>query len=103
MENKKPLPIGKSFFDQVIENGAYYVDKTLFVKDLLDKSAAVTLCTRPRRFGKTLNQTMLKCFFEDMAQVGSESEQNGQHIRPQPRRQDRRGMSPLRVAAAEGS
>ena len=65
-----PLPIGKSFFDQVIEDGSYYVDKTLFVKDILDKNAAVTLCTRPRRFGKTLNQTMLKCFFEDTAQIG---------------------------------
>jgi len=68
--NKKPLPIGKSFFDNVIEDGSYYVDKTLFIKDLIDKNAAVTLCTRPRRFGKTLNQTMLKCFFEDTTQIG---------------------------------
>jgi len=68
--NKKPLPIGRSFFDNVIESGSYYVDKTLFIKDLIDKNAAVTLCTRPRRFGKTLNQTMLKCFFEDTAQIG---------------------------------
>ncbi|GBU21594.1 ATPase AAA [Fibrobacteres bacterium R8-0-B4] len=67
---KKPLPVGQSFFDRVIEDGYYYVDKTLFVKDLLDRKAAVTLCARPRRFGKTLNQTMLKCFFEDTAQVG---------------------------------
>jgi len=68
--SKKPLPIGKSFFDKVIESGSYYVDKTLFIKDLIDKDAEVTLCTRPRRFGKTLNQTMLKCFFEDTAQIG---------------------------------
>ncbi|GBU21836.1 hypothetical protein R80B4_01738 [Fibrobacteres bacterium R8-0-B4] len=67
---KKPLPVGQSFFDRVIEDGAYYVDKTLFIKDILDRNAAVTLCTRPRRFGKTLNQTMLKCFFEDTTQVG---------------------------------
>jgi hypothetical protein len=66
-ERKKPLPVGKSFFDRLIEDGSYYVDKTLFIKDLLDKDAMVTLCTRPRRFGKTLNQTMLKCFFEDTA------------------------------------
>ena len=70
MGNKKPLPVGKSFFDKLIENGCYYVDKTLFIKDILDKQAEVTLCTRPRRFGKTLNQTMLKCFFEDTAHVG---------------------------------
>jgi hypothetical protein len=68
--NKKRLPVGRSFFDYVIENGSYYVDKTLFIKDLIDKDAAVTLCTRPRRFGKTLNQTMLQCFFEDTAPIG---------------------------------
>jgi len=66
----KPLPIGESFFDRVIEDGAYYVDKTLLIKDLLDRNARVVLCTRPRRFGKTLNQTMLKCFFEDTARIG---------------------------------
>jgi len=69
-ENLKPLPIGKSFFDKVIEEGCYYVDKTLFIKELLEKQSEVTLCTRPRRFGKTLNQTMLKCFFENTAEVG---------------------------------
>ncbi|GBU20140.1 hypothetical protein R80B4_00015 [Fibrobacteres bacterium R8-0-B4] len=66
----KPLPIGKSFFDKVIAEGCYYVDKTLFVKDIIDRRAEVVLCTRPRRFGKTLNQTMLKCFFEDTAPIG---------------------------------
>ena len=71
MENPPtPLPIGQAFFDRVIEGGYYYVDKTLFIKDLLDKGATVSLCTRPRRFGKTLNQTMLKCFFEDTAELG---------------------------------
>ncbi|MDR2592116.1 MAG: ATP-binding protein [Chitinispirillales bacterium] len=68
--NNRPLPIGKSIFDKVIEEGCYYVDKTLFVKDILDRRAEVTLCTRPRRFGKTLNQTMLKCFFEDTTPIG---------------------------------
>jgi len=65
-----PLPIGVSFFDEMIEKGYYYVDKTMFIKDILDKKAKVTLCTRPRRFGKTLNQTMLKCFFENTAELG---------------------------------
>jgi len=68
--NKKPLPVGKSFFDKVIEEDCYYVDKTLFIKDLIDMRAEAVLCTRPRRFGKTLNQTMLKCFFEDTARIG---------------------------------
>ena len=71
--NKKippPLPIGVSFFDKIIESGCYYVDKTLLIKDVLDSRAEVILCTRPRRFGKTLNQTMLKCFFEDTTEIG---------------------------------
>jgi len=68
--NKKPLPVGKSFFDKVIEEDCYYVDKTLYIKDLIDMRAEVVLCTRPRRFGKTLNQTTLKCFFEDTTQIG---------------------------------
>jgi hypothetical protein len=66
----RPLPVGKSIFDSMIENGYYYVDKTLFIKDLIDRKAEAVLCTRPRRFGKTLNQTMLKCFFEDTTQIG---------------------------------
>jgi len=73
MEHRKvqtPLPIGVSSFSDMIERGYYYVDKTLFIKDILDKQATVTLCTRPRRFGKTLSQTMLKCFFEDTSQLG---------------------------------
>jgi len=64
-----PLPKGQPSFDRLIEDGCYYVDKTLFIKDLLDKRAVVVLCTRPRRFGKTLNQTMLKSFFEDTAPI----------------------------------
>jgi len=49
-----PLPIGKSFFDKVIESGCYYVDKTLFVKELLDWQAEVTLCTLPHRCNKRM-------------------------------------------------
>ncbi|MDR2971353.1 MAG: AAA family ATPase [Bacteroidales bacterium] len=65
-----PLTIGHSFFDAIIEKKSYYVDKTLIIKYILDNDTAVTLCTRPRRFGKTLNQTMLKCFFEDTSLLG---------------------------------
>ena len=68
-----PLPIGESFFDRIIEDSYYYVDKTLFIRDILDRGARVTLCTRPRRFGKTLNQTMLKCFFEDTTELGGKN------------------------------
>ncbi len=61
----KPLPIGTEDFKEIIETGFYYVDKTLLIKDLLDNLSKVTLFTRPRRFGKTLNMSMLKYFFED--------------------------------------
>ncbi|MDR0506436.1 MAG: AAA family ATPase, partial [Dysgonamonadaceae bacterium] len=64
-DSRRPLPIGVDFFHKMIERGYYYVDKTLLIKDILDNEAEVTLFTRPRRFGKTLNMTMLKSFFED--------------------------------------
>ena len=60
----KPLPIGVDNFQEMIEKGYYYVDKTLFIKELLDMKGKVNLFTRPRRFGKTLNVSMLQCFFE---------------------------------------
>src|SRR5271170_3341420 len=60
----KPLPIGISDYKQVIEGGYYYVDKTLLIKELLQVGGAVALITRPRRFGKTLNLSMLQYFFE---------------------------------------
>ena len=60
---KLPLPIGESDFKNLVDN-YYYVDKTLLIKDFLDTKAKVTLFTRPRRFGKTLNMDMLKTFFE---------------------------------------
>lgn len=62
-ENQLPLPIGISDF-KTIESEFYYVDKTLFIKDIIDSKAKVSLFTRPRRFGKTLNMNMLKVFFE---------------------------------------
>lgn len=62
---KKPLPIGVENFEILVTEGYYYVDKTLFIKELLDKKATVNLFTRPRRFGKTLTLSMLQHFFED--------------------------------------
>ncbi len=61
---KKKLPIGRSNFRDLMNNDCYYVDKTLFVKEICDSGAKVTLITRPRRFGKTLNMQMLKAFFD---------------------------------------
>lgn len=61
---KKKLPVGINDFKKIIEKNYYYIDKTLFIEELLEKRAKVTLITRPRRFGKTLNLSMLKYFFD---------------------------------------
>jgi hypothetical protein len=61
----KPLPIGVDNFEMLITRGYYYIDKTLLIKDLIDNKASVNLFTRPRRFGKTLNMSMLQYFFEN--------------------------------------
>ena len=60
-----PLPIGIDNFEKVVKGGYYFVDKTLFIKELLDMKGEVNLFTRPRRFGKTLNMSMLRYFFEN--------------------------------------
>ena len=60
---KKKLPIGIENFAKLQAEDFYYVDKTMLIKELLDNWAEVNLFTRPRRFGKTLNMSMLNCFF----------------------------------------
>ncbi|SHH48924.1 AAA family ATPase [Tepidibacter thalassicus] len=60
----KKVPIGVSDFKELITENYYYVDKSLFVKEIIDDGAKVILLPRPRRFGKTLNMSMLKYFFE---------------------------------------
>ncbi len=62
--NLKALPIGVDNFEKLITRDYYYIDKTLLIKDLLDNKADVNLFTRPRRFGKTLNMSMLQYYFE---------------------------------------
>ncbi len=69
---KKKLPIGESDFKKIIEKNYYYVDKSLFIKDILDKGDTIFLIPRPRRFGKTLNLSMLKYFFDCCPQPGNE-------------------------------
>ncbi|MDO4555947.1 MAG: AAA family ATPase [Lachnospiraceae bacterium] len=58
------ISVGIDDFEKIREDKYYYVDKTWFIKELLDKKAEVNLFTRPRRCGNTLNLSMLKCFFE---------------------------------------
>ncbi len=62
---KKALPVGVENFEDIVKSEYYYVDKTMFIKELLDLKGKVNLFTRPRRFGKTLNLSMLRYFFED--------------------------------------
>ncbi len=64
MPDYKPIPIGIEDFKRLVDNGYYFVDKTIMIKKLIDNGNAVTLFTRPRRFGKTLNLNMLRRYFE---------------------------------------
>ena len=61
---RKKLPVGIENFEEFSKENFYYVDKTMFITELLQNWGKVNLFTRPRRFGKTLNMSMLKCFFE---------------------------------------
>lgn len=72
MENvtKMKLPVGIENFEEIRTEGFYYIDKTCLIRDLLRDWGKVNLFTRPRRFGKSLNMSMLKCFFE----VGAKKE-----------------------------
>ena len=63
-KRKKKLPIGLSDFKEVIEYDYYYFDKTKFIEKILEERSKVKLFTRPRRFGKTLNMSMLRYFFD---------------------------------------
>lgn len=64
-DNGKKISIGMEDFKEIIDKNGYFVDKTLMIRDLIESNANVTLFTRPRRFGKTLNQSMIRRFFED--------------------------------------
>ena len=63
METRR-IPIGISDYKELIDEGFYYVDKTDFIRELLENGSKITLLPRPRRFGKTLNLSMLRYFFE---------------------------------------
>ncbi len=60
----KPIPIGIEDFKEIIDKDYYFIDKTLLIKDILDNGSKITLFTRPRRFGKTLNMSMIRRYFE---------------------------------------
>lgn len=64
MQSRKKLPVGIEDFAEIRTEEFYYVDKTKLIEQLLEKWAKVNLFTRPRRFGKSLNMSMLQHFFE---------------------------------------
>lgn len=64
MHKKRSLPIGNDDFSDVRKQGNYYVDKTLMIKEFLELNNKVALITRPRRFGKSINMTMFRDFFD---------------------------------------
>ena len=74
---KKKISIGVEDFKELIDKDGYFVDKTLMIKKLIETQAKVTLFTRPRRFGKTLNQFMIRRFFEDEITEEGEEVDNG--------------------------
>ncbi len=71
MTERKKIPIGREDLKDIVDNNCYFVDKSLMIRDILDNGAKVTLFTRPRRFGKTLNMSMLRYFFEKSGQDNS--------------------------------
>ena len=76
-EKLKKIAIGVEDFKEIIDKDGYFVDKTLMIKKLIESQAKVTLFTRPRRFGKTLNQFMIRRFFEDEITEEGEEVDNG--------------------------
>lgn len=74
---QKPLSIGTDDFKKLVGDGCYYVDKTLLIKEILDRKSEAALFTRPRRFGKTLNLSMLRYFFEDTGDAARNRENAG--------------------------
>lgn len=59
----KKIALGISYFNKIIEENIYFVDKTLFIKDFVEDGSQVIVLPRPRRFDETLNMSMLKYFF----------------------------------------
>ena len=60
----KPIAIGTDDFKEIIESNSLFIDKTLFIKEIIDDTSEVLLFPRPRRFGKSLNMSMLKYYFD---------------------------------------
>ncbi|MCX6584473.1 MAG: AAA family ATPase [Candidatus Aminicenantes bacterium] len=78
----KKLAVGESDFREIITGNYYYVDKTLFIKDIIDRGDKILLIPRPRRFGKTLNISMLKYFYDCCPETNPTSPPSSENIQP---------------------
>ena len=76
----QPIAIGVEYYKKMIDKNAYYVDKTMMIRDLLDQTSSVNLFTRPRRFGKTLMLNMIRTFFEDERTYEGEKIDNSRYF-----------------------
>ena len=74
---QKTVPIGFEDFKRILDENMYFVDKSLMIKDLIEHKGSVNLYTRPRRFGKTLNLSMIRRFFEAELNASGEKIENG--------------------------
>ena len=73
VNDMKKIPVGYEDIREIIDKDLFYIDKTLMIRELLDRGGKVSLFTRPRRFGKTLNLSMLRRFFElDLDEIAKE-------------------------------
>ena len=77
---KQPIAIGAENYKDFIEKNAYYIDKTMMIKELIDEASKVNLFTRPRRFGKTLTLSMVRTFFEDERTYEGEKIDNSRYF-----------------------
>ncbi len=92
--DRKQLPVSISDFAKLITGNYYFVDKSLFIKELLDSGAEVTLIPRPRRFGKTINMSMIKCFFEK-TETSNRHLFDGLNIEQYPKYMAKQGQYPV--------
>ena len=77
---KQPIAIGVENYKRIIDKNAYFVDKTMMIKELVDQAGSVNLFTRPRRFGKTLTLSMIRTFFEDERTYEGEKIDNSRYF-----------------------
>lgn len=77
---KQPIAIGVENYKKIIDKNAYFVDKTMMIKELVDQASSVNLFTRPRRFGKTLTLSMIRTFFEDERTYEGEKIDNSRYF-----------------------